>query len=52
MEEYKTMTYVFEGGINQLEIPYENIERTRLGMTEPAQTEDSLLVKTVNASED
>jgi len=43
--EPREIWYSFEGGIGNLEIPYENIERTRLENTNPAPIEDSLLVK-------
>lgn len=45
--EQREIWYQFEGGIGNFEIPYENIEETRLEDANPAQTEDSLLVKSV-----
>ena len=50
--EQREIWYSFEGGINSFEIPYENIERTRLENTNPAQTEDPLLVKAVIKAEE
>ena len=54
MEKYepREIWYLFEGGINNFEIPYRNIEETILENTSPAQTEPSLLVKAVSASEE
>lgn len=51
--EYETreIWYMFEGGIGNFEIPYGNVEETRLENTNPAQTEHSPLVKAVKASE-
>jgi len=54
MDEYGTRRtiYLFEGGIEPFEIPYENIEETRPEMTEPAQKETSPLAKGLAKTEE
>jgi hypothetical protein len=50
MEEYETRTYMFEGGILEIEIPG-SYERISLDRINPAQTDSSPLVKAITESE-